>query len=105
MDPTKSSLLFLYDLPKSRVTSNLIAQVIKQYSGYILREPAQFIDRPLPNGLPSSFSTCICKIDPSQLSSVAEKMKYFQIEFSEGDSKTVWQCRGLPYDRDFKQRT
>ena len=85
MDPTKSSMLYLYDLPKGRVTSTLIAQVLKQYSGYILKEPAQFIERPLPNGLPSPFATCICKIEPSQISSVAEKIKYFQIEFSEGD--------------------
>jgi RNA recognition motif-containing protein len=92
-------VIYLYDLPKSIVTSIKINQIIKEKCGVELQEPVQFKDcRPhFTTGLPSPFSYGIIKVDPSDFKKVAEGMKYFEI--SDGTDKK-WQCRGLPFDRD-----
>ena len=77
VEQIRQSVLYLYDLPVGRVTSVMIADVIKRYTGYVLKDPVQFHQRMLPNGLVSPFCTAFCKIDPSQLAMVAAKMKYF----------------------------
>jgi hypothetical protein len=96
---TSRQVLYLYDLPKSIVTSIKINQIIKERCGVELQEPVQFRDcRPhLTTGLPSPFSFGIIKVDPSDFKKVSEAMKYFEV--SDGSDKK-WQCRGLPYDRD-----
>jgi hypothetical protein len=74
----KPQLLYLYDLPKDRVTSVQIAKIIREKSGYDLQEPVQFRDsRPLPNGLPSDFQWGICKVDHANLPQVSQAVKYF----------------------------
>ena len=82
------TLLFLYDLPKDKVTSNVIASIIKEKGKYDLVEPPQI--RRDPN---KPFYTAIVKInDPEKFKEVASAMKYFEIEGKP--------CRALPYDRD-----
>ncbi len=38
MIDNKASLLYLYDLPKDRVTSVLIASILKEKANYVLQE-------------------------------------------------------------------
>ena len=94
----------MYELPKDRVTSVLIASIIKEKANYQLTEPVQFRDcRPLPNGLPSDFKYGICKIESNSLDAVAKAIKYFSIDMGEVDSDgkpKLWLCRALPYDKD-----
>ena len=100
---TKQQLLYLYDLPKDRVTSVQVAKVIRERTGYDLQEPVQFRDnRPLPNGLPSDFQYGICKIDINNLPQVAQAVKYFLMDLGNAiDGRPVqWQCRALPFDRE-----
>ena len=100
---TKQQLLYLYDLPKDRVTSVQVAKVIRERTGYDLQEPVQFRDnRPLPNGLPSDFQYGICKIDINNLPQVAQAVKYFLMDLGNAsDGRPVqWQCRALPVDRE-----
>lgn len=100
----KQQLLYLYDLPKDRVTSVQIAKIIREKAGYELQEPVQFRDnRPLPNGLPSDFQYGICKVDIASLPQVAQAVKYFTMDLgnSSAEGKPVqWQCRALPFDRE-----
>ena len=61
-------MLYLYDLPKDRVTSVQIAKILREKAEYELQEPVEFRDcRVLPNGLPSDFQYGICKIEASKL--------------------------------------
>jgi len=103
IDP-KTQILYLYDLPKERVTSVQIAKIIRERANYELQEPVQFRDcRVLPNGLPSDFQYGICKIDNASLPAVAEAMKYFTMDLSQQskDGKPLlWHCRALPFDRE-----
>ena len=88
MIDNKTSLLYLYELPKERVTSVLIASIIKEKANYQLLEPVQFRDcRPLPNGMPSTFQYALCKIDSDKLEAVAKAMKYFTIDLGVVDSE------------------
>lgn len=99
----QKQLLYLYDLPKDRVTSVQISKIIREKAGYDLQEPVQFRDcRPLPNGLPSPFQYGICKVDIASLPQVAQAVKYFLMDLgNSADGKPVqWQCRALPFDRE-----
>jgi len=91
--------IYLYDMPKSIVTSVKIAEIIKKESGYELTEPVQFKDpRVSPfSGLPSPLIAGIIKVDQSEHLKVAKAIKYFEV--SDGQSK-VWSCRALPFDKD-----
>jgi hypothetical protein len=92
-------ILYLYDLPKSIVTSIKINQIIKERCNLELQEPVQFREcRPhQATGLPSPFSIGIIKVDPADFIKVKDGMKYFEV--SDGSDKK-WQCRGLPFERD-----
>ncbi len=96
---TTRPILYLYDLPKSIVTSVKINQIIKERCGIELQEPVQFREcRPNPTtGLPSLFSMGIIKVDPVDFNKVRESMKYF--DMTDGSDKK-WNCRCLPFDRD-----
>ena len=96
---TSRQIIYLYDLPKSIVTSIKINQIIKERCGIELQEPVQFKEcRPHPvSGLPSPFTIGIIKVDPSEYKKVTDGMKYF--ELSDGSEKK-WHCRCLPFDRD-----
>jgi len=99
----KQQLLYLYDLPKDRVTSVQVSKIIREKSGYDLQEPVQFRDnRPLPNGLPSDFQYGICRVDIANLPQVVQAVKYFLMDLgNSADGKPVqWQCRALPFDRE-----
>ena len=91
--------IYLYDLPKDIVTSVKIAKIIKDACNYDLQEPVQFRDyRPLASGLPSPFSYGIIKVDQTQLLTIANAIKYFEI--TDGDDTRKWRCRALPFDRE-----
>ena len=86
------SLLYLYDLPKEKVTSTQIATKIKELTGYEIADPQIRRD---PN---KPFYTAIIKInDPEKFKQVALTMKYFDIIGKP--------CRALPYDRDLPAPT
>jgi hypothetical protein len=92
--------IYLYDMPKSIVTSVKIAEIIKRdCGGYDLQEPVQFKDaRVSPSsGLPSPLVAGIIKVEQDKQAQVAKALKYFEI--SDGQNK-VWPCRALPFDKD-----
>ena len=97
---SERQLIYLYDLPKSVVTSVKISTVIKEKTGYDLTESVQYRDcRPHPlTGLPSPFTQGIIKVDPAEWKKVADAIKYFNI--TDGTDEKVWHCRALPFDRD-----
>ena len=82
------TLLYLYDLPKERTTSTVLASKIKELTKCDLNEPAQI--RRDPN---KPFYTAIVKINEmDKFKEVCQAMKYFEI-----DGKP---CRGLPYTKE-----
>jgi hypothetical protein len=95
-------LIYLYDLPKSLVTSVRINDIIKKAcSGYELSEPVQFKEQRISTttGLPSPLLNGIIKVDQTKFLEIVEAIKYFDIADSQDDKK-VWRCRALPYDKD-----
>ena len=95
-------LIYLYDLPKSLVTSVKVNDIIKRAcNGYELSEPVQFKEPRISTttGLPSPLVNGIIKVDQNKFNEVVEAIKYFSIADS-SDDKKVWSCRALPYDKD-----
>ena len=95
-------LIYLYDLPKSLVTSVRVNDIIKKAcNGYELSEPVQFKEPRISTatGLPSPLVNGIIKVDQTKFTEVVEAIKYFDIADSQDDKK-VWRCRALPYDKD-----
>lgn len=93
-------LIYLYDLPKSIVTSVKITEIIrKACNGYELTEPVQFKDARISatTGLLSPLINGIIKVEQKDFQAIAKAIKYFEI--SDGQTK-VWQCRALPFDKD-----
>jgi len=85
------NILFVYDLPKSIITSTLLASKIKDLTGYEIKEPPQIRrnpDRP--------FYNAMIKISDDKFKEVSQKLKHFYIE--KDDKK--YQVRALPYDRE-----
>lgn len=91
--------IYLYDLPKSIVTSVKITDVIRKACAYELTEPVQFKEArvSMHTGLPSPLINGIIKVDQKDFVTVAKAIKYFEI--TDGQNK-VWQCRALPFDKD-----
>ena len=91
--------IYLYDLPKSIVTSVRITDVIRKACGYELTEPVQFKEARISmhTGLLSPLINGIIKIDQKDFATVAKAIKYFEI--TDGQGK-VWHCRALPFDKD-----
>jgi len=91
--------IYLYDMPKSIVTSVKIAEIIKRESGYDLTEPVQFKDPRISptSGLPSPLIAGIIKVDQNEHAKVAKAIKYFEV--GDGQNK-LWACRALPFDKD-----
>lgn len=91
--------IYLYDLPKSIVTSVKITDVIRKACAYELTEPVQFKEARISmhTGLLSPLINGIIKVDQKDFATVAKAIKYFEI--TDGQSK-VWQCRALPFDKD-----
>ena len=91
--------IYLYDLPKSIVTSVKITDVIRKACAYELTEPVQFKEARISmhTGLLSPLINGIIKVDQKDFVTVAKAIKYFEI--TDGQSK-VWQCRALPFDKD-----
>jgi polyadenylate-binding protein len=88
MQQQSNNLLFLYDLPKDKVTGVAIAKVFKEKANYDLPEPPQ-----IKRHFEKIFYTAIVKInDPARFQEIAKAMKYFKIEDRP--------CRALPYDRE-----
>ena len=92
-------LIYLYDLPKSIVTSVKITEIIRNAAKYELTEPVQFKDARISatTGLLSPLINGIIKVDQKDFQTVAKAIKYFEI--TDGQNKT-WQCRALPFDKD-----
>lgn len=92
-------LIYLYDLPKSIVTSVKITEIIRKAATYELTEPVQFKDARISatTGLLSPLINGIIKVDQKDFQAVAKAIKYFEI--TDGQTKT-WQCRALPFDKD-----
>ncbi|CDW85840.1 polyadenylate-binding protein [Stylonychia lemnae] len=88
MNDRKQPLLYLYDLPKDKTTSVLIASILKEQANYEISEAPQIKrvqDRP--------FYTAIVKInDPNRYDEICQKLKFFQIDNKE--------CRALPYMKE-----
>ena len=110
----QNQYIYLYDLPKSRVTSIMISKIIKEMAGYELQDPVQFKDyrqRPQATGSEQDFCWGIIKVDPNQVQQVSKLIKYFYIDYGkDGNGQPLlWECRALPYDRDLyggtQQRT
>lgn len=77
------NLIYLYDLPKDKISSKKIAEAFKTQAGVTLEVQPQVrrdITRPF-------YSAIVNIKDPVQFENACEKMRYFEI-----DGK---QCRGL----------
>ena len=70
-------LIYLYDLPKDKITCNMIAHTFKEKSGIILdanQKPQ------IKRDLTKPFFTAMVSIkDPKKFSEACEKMKYFEV--------------------------
>ena len=87
---TSNNLIFLYELPKETVTSNLIAEKIKELTGYELTEKPQ-----IRRTILAPFYTGIVKIaDHNKFKEICDKIKYFEL-----DGKM---CRAIPFSKDLK---
>ena len=81
-------LIYLYELPKSKVTSVQIAEQIRTLTGYEITEIPQI--RRDPN---KPFYTAIIKInDNLKFKEIVSKIKYLDFGGCE--------CRVLPYDKE-----
>jgi hypothetical protein len=91
--------IYLYDMPKCIVTSDMIADLIKMKTGHKLTAPVQFkAQKNDPKTrLPSPLIDGIIMVDLAVLQKVAKDIKYF--ELSDGHNN-VWPCRAIPYDKD-----
>jgi hypothetical protein len=74
-------LIYLYDLPKSIVTSVKITEIIRNAAKYELTEPVQFRDARISiiTGLLSPLINGIIKVDQKDFLAVAKAIKYFDI--------------------------
>jgi len=73
--------IYLYDLPKSIVTSIKITEIIRNASKYELTEPVHFKDARICiiTGLMSPLINGIIKVDKKDFLAVAKAIKYFDI--------------------------
>lgn len=88
---TDKNILFVYDLPKSIISSTLLASRIKEITGYEIKEPPQIRrnpDRP--------FYSAILKISDDKFKEVTQKLKHFYID--QGEKK--YAVRALPFDKE-----
>lgn len=92
----------MYNLPKAHTTSVKVAEIMKKYADYDLKDPVQLKDyRPNVNtGLASPYVKGIIKIDPADLPAVAAKLKYYEFRDNEGN---LWHCSAQPYEKRFKE--
>ena len=83
------SLIYLYDLPKDKMTCTKLAQTFKERAGIILDANV----KPQIKRDPTKpfFSAMVSIKDPKKFSEACEKMRYFEV-----DGK---QCRALTYDK------
>ena len=95
----QNQIIYLYDLPKSRVTSILISKIIKELASYELQDPVQFKD----SKREQDFCWGIIKVDTNFVQQVSKEIKYFSIDFgTDGNGQPLRQeCRALPCDREF----
>lgn len=85
MDPQQ--LIYLYDLPKDKITCTMISRIFQEKSGVILDSKPQ-----IKRDLTRPFCSAMVSIkDTKQFNEACEKMRYFDIEGK--------QCRALPFDK------
>lgn len=85
----KQNYLYLYDLPKDKLTSTTLATFLKSKTNVVLSRIPQIrrdINRPF-------YSAIITIPEVEQFQAVCKEMRYFELE--EGKPS-----RGLPYDND-----
>jgi hypothetical protein len=84
----KQNILYLYDLPKDKVTSVQLALLFKEQAQVDLDQAPQ-----IKRDITKPFYSAMVKInDPEKFKKACEKMRYFEI-----DGK---QCRALPFDKE-----
>jgi hypothetical protein len=91
MQVENKNLLYIYDLPKSIITSVILKDTVKKVSQYDISEAPQIRrnpDRP--------FYTAIIKINDERFKEISHKLRHFNIEC--GDVK--FPVRALPFDRE-----
>ena len=85
------NILFIYDLPKSIISSTLLVKRISEVAGFEIKEPPQIRrnqDRP--------FYSAIVKITDEKFKEISNKLKHFDII---AEDKT-FAVRALPFDRE-----
>lgn len=85
------NILFIYDLPKSIISSVLLSKRIQEVAGFELKEPPQIRrnpDRP--------FYSAMIKITDDRFKEISQKLKHFDIVVEDKS----YAVRALPYDRE-----
>jgi hypothetical protein len=86
----RKNYLYLYDLPKEETTSNEIAMIIMEKTGYKLDRKPQ-----IRRDLNRPFNTAISTIpDPESFQKACQALRYFYIKDK--------MCRALPYDSELQ---
>lgn len=84
----ETNIIYLYDLPQKSYTSTQLAKVIREQTGYDLKDMPQVRRDP---GKP--FYSAVIKIDnPEKFLEVAQKLRFFTLEGKP--------CRALPYNSE-----
>ena len=85
------NILFIYDLPKSIISSVLLSKRIQEVAAFELKEPPQIRrnpDRP--------FYSAMIKITDERFKEITQKLKHFDIVVEDKS----YPVRALPYDRE-----